>query len=226
MSQSTRPPNRRQGDSPAGRASRCGHAVAVRAGRDPRKPRIAERTHGPRQPSPQHRIAERTTASTGPHHNTELPNEPRATTRPHQGGVRKQIESGSHRREWRKKPKDGPHNRERKAQSEKRRIATRISAFFTHPRPSDLAATIMIRPVRSEFAIGGRLVHVLECFLAAQGSIISSDHPQTPDPQQAIPPALIPPRNSDDIVRLHMVIRQFMSLGCLFRDRPGRSVGR
>ena len=34
-------------DFPAGRASRCRHAIALRAGRDPRKPRFAERNPTP-----------------------------------------------------------------------------------------------------------------------------------------------------------------------------------
>jgi len=56
-------------------------------------------------------------------HNPNLTNEPNALTSPHHRGGRKQIESGSHRGDWGKKPETGPNRREerraRKARSEK-----------------------------------------------------------------------------------------------------------
>ena len=131
MSQSTRPTPIADKEIPqpaepadAGTPSHCEPDAISENPELPNEPTdLASPHHNPKLPN-------EPTASTRPHHNPKLPNEPTATTRPYQGDVRKQIESGSHRREWRKKPKDGPHSRERKAQSEKRRMSDEDLSFL------------------------------------------------------------------------------------------------
>ncbi len=151
-----------------------------------RKPRIAERTHGPRQPAPQPKTAERTH---GPRQPAPQPKTAERTHGHRQTVSRRRPKTDRERISPPRMAKETKRwTTQSRTQSTKRETADQrrgSQLSLPIPRSSDLAATIMIRPVRSEFAIRGRLVHVLESFLVlARECNRRSDHPHTPDPHR------------------------------------------